>query len=82
MGECPPTGFGRKMRPSFRQSIVKCSVRKSSEARYHNRNSEGAKDIHEIVDNSVENSKPMKSDRCRALASLIFAQNLGNYLHR
>src|SRR6516162_6667742 len=33
------------------------------------------------VDNSVENSKPMKSDPCTALASLIFAQNLGNYLH-
>jgi hypothetical protein len=69
----PIDWFWPKMRPSFRQSVVKCAVRASSKECDHTSNSEDAKISTKYVDNSVENSKPMKSDRCPALTSLIFA---------
>ena len=72
------------------ERCVPASVRVSSSAPSENRQRraivtvipEALKISTKYVDNSVENSKPMKSDRCPALASLIFAQNLGNYLDR
>jgi hypothetical protein len=80
IGERPSTGFGRRCVPA--------SVRVSSSAPSEHRQRsaiipvipKALKISTKYVDNSVENSKPMKSDRCPALTSLIFAQNLGNYL--
>jgi hypothetical protein len=62
-----------QMPPNFRQIIVKRSVRVSSKDCDHTVIQKALKISTNYVDNSVENSKPMESDRCLALASLIFA---------
>ena len=81
IGECTATSFGRRclstsvrlssITPSeYRQRIAKIPVILKA-----------LKISTKYVGNSVENSKPVKSDRCLALTFLVFAQILGNHLN-
>jgi hypothetical protein len=80
IGECPPTGFGRR--------CLQDSVRFSSSAPSEYRQRipitqvilKMLKISTKYVDNSVENSKPMRSDRCPRLSFLNICLKFGQLL--